>query len=498
MNHPADPTADALGAKAMDDLERGGVPGRIWAGDHTVWRDDPTEINNRLGWLGVPAEMRGALGEIRSFTKGLQERGVRDVVLIGMGGSSLAPEVLRQTFGSADGHPRLHVVDSTSPAWIRRVTSQLDPATFHGLVASKSGSTIEVRTLLAHFLEVARGGGIDPPGASFTAITDPGTGLDERATAEHFHATFRNRPDIGGRFSALSHFGLVPAGVLGVNVEALLSGAERMAEACGKDVPVKGNPGAVLGSFLGAAALAGRDKLGLLLSGSVSSFALWIEQLLAESTGKEGRGILPVADEPAIDPHAMGKDRVFVSVRVDGDDNTALDARAAALAQAGHPVMGLRMANREALGGEMFRWEFATAIAGHLLGIHPFDQPDVQSAKTRTQEILAAAGRGEMPASPASERPGPALATLGEGGYAAIHVYGDPDEALMKAIAEWRAAIQQRYRVPTTLGIGPRFLHSTGQLHKGGAPGGVFLQIVLEEGELPIPGEPLGFGQLIR
>lgn len=498
MNDPAVPPVTAVEAEALRELERGSVPRRIWSRDHTVWREDPTEIRDRLGWLDVGDEMQPRLGGIRGFARGLVDSGVRDVVLLGMGGSSLAPEVFHRTFGSAAGSPRLHVLDSTSPAWIRRVTAALTPGAFHVLVASKSGSTIEVRTLAAHFREVALSGGIDPPGKVFTAITDPGTGLDERAAAEGFHAVFRNPPDIGGRFSALSCFGLVPAAVLGMDLDELLDGAARMRNACGPDAPIARNPGAVLGAFLGATARGGRDKLGLLLSPSVSSFGLWIEQLLAESTGKDAVGILPVTDEPAVGPESMAGDRAFVAIAVEGDVHGALDARSVALEEAGHPVFRIEMPDPLAIGAEMFRWEFATAVAGHLLHIHPFDQPDVQSAKTQTQGILDSFARGERPVSVPTEDPEDALRGLRDGGYVALQVYGDPDEDLLAALSRWRQTIQRRFRVPTTLGIGPRFLHSTGQLHKGGREGGVFLQLVLDEAPLPIPGEPLDFAQLIR
>lgn len=484
--------------RAIEKLEADCVPRRIWERDHTVWRDDPTEITDRLGWLTVAGGMREAVSEIQEFAADLGPRGVRDVVLIGMGGSSLAPEVLRRTFGSAPGYPRLHVLDSTSPARIRRVTAAVAPDAFHVLMASKSGSTIEVRTVAAHFLALAAAAGIDPPARAFTAITDPGTELDERAAAESFFRTFRNPPDIGGRFSALSCFGLVPAAVLGVDVSALLDGAIDMADACGPDVPVTSNPGAALGGLLAGAALAGRDKLGLLLGPSINSFGLWIEQLLAESFGKEGKGIVPVTDEPEVPVECLGADRMFVAVTVAGDDNVGVEARANDLTNAGHPVLHLVLSAPERLGAEMFRWEFATAVAGHLLDVQPFDQPDVQAAKAQTQTILETFARGQTPPSPESGDAEEVLGTLRPGDYVGLMVYGDPDDALNEALAKLRDAIQRIHHVPTTLGIGPRFLHSTGQLHKGGPNTGVFLQFVLEEGTLPIPGEELDFGRLIR
>lgn len=470
---------------------------RIWDRDATVWREDPTEIDNRLGWLTID-EMRASVGRIRSFAAGLADRGVRDVVLLGMGGSSLAPEVFWRTFGAAAGAPRLHVLDSTSPDWIRRVTASLRPGTFHILVASKSGSTIEVRTLAAHFLEFARESGVTPPGQCVTAITDPGTGLDERATREQFHHTFRNDPDIGGRFSALSFFGMVPAGILGIDVGELLNRAAVTMAAAGPDVDAAENPGARLGAFLADNAARGRDKLGLLLSPSIDSFGLWIEQLLAESTGKDGRGILPVTDEPPVEAEALGPDRCFALLTVDGADNGAVAGRADALAAAGHPVFRMTIPDPLSLGAEMFRWEFATAVAGHCLGVQPFDQPDVQAAKTQTQAILDAFESGDRRPGPETGDLAAALATLKPGGYVAVMVYGDPSEKLLEGIAAWRSNVQRQFRVPTTFGVGPRFLHSTGQFHKGGPAGGVFVQVVLDEAALPIPGERIDFAQLLR
>jgi len=489
----ADPVGLDAALRALDEHRIGP---RIWRRDVTVWREDPTEIENRLGWLSVGG-MRDSLPEIQRFAADLRERGIRDVVLLGMGGSSLAPEVFRATLGRPDG-PALHVLDTTSPAWIRRVTERLDPAAFHVLVASKSGSTIEVRTLAAHFLEVARRAGADPPGRRFTAITDPGTALDRRAASEGFHHTFRNPPDIGGRFSALSLFGLVPAAIVGVDVEGLLARAEAMMAACGPDVPAARNPGLRLGAFLGAAAVAGRNKPGLLLPPGLAPFALWIEQLVAESTGKEDRGILPVTDEPHVDAASLGPDRCFVAVEADGEPSGSVPGRVDALRDTGQPVFRVRMGDRLALGAEMFRWELATTVAGHLLGVQPFDQPDVQSAKTQTAGILDAFARRERPAGPEPGPLAPTLERVKAGGYVAMMVYGDPPQELLEVIEAWRARVQRRFGVPTTYGLGPRFLHSTGQLHKGGPAGGIFVQAVLEEPALEIPGEPVDFAQLLR
>lgn len=493
------PAAFAAGThEAIASLDRLGVPRRIWARDVTVWRKDPREISDRLGWLDVMGEMRRRRGEIREWTDGLQATGVRDVVLLGMGGSSLAPEVFRRTFPAKSGRPALHVLDTTSSSWIRRVTAAVDLRHAHFLVASKSGTTIEVDTLFAHFRAAVEAAGVEAPGQSFTAITDPGTPLVARAREDGFRATFVNPPDIGGRFSALSLFGLVPAAVLGVDLEALLASAEAMAASCGSDVSAARSPGAVLGAFLGAAARDGRDKMTLLTASAVSSFGLWAEQLIAESTGKDGTGIVPVVGEPEVAASEYGDDRVFVAVGVAPGEDAAFERRVDALRRAGQPIYRTWIGDLAGLGGEMFRWEMATSIAGHLLGIHPFDQPDVQAAKTRTSEILAALARGEKPA---PVEPGNARALLGAlrpGDWVGVMVYGDPTRTLTDAVADLRAGVERRWRAATTFGLGPRFLHSTGQLHKGGANRGVFLQIVLAEEGLPVPGRPWGFRELME
>ncbi len=482
-------------AAALRRLDAERIVPRIRAQDHTVWRDDPRELADRLGWLGVASRMRDEAPRIQEWAAGLAGSRVADVVLLGMGGSSLAPEVFARTFPRDAARPRLHVLDSTSPAWIRRVTAAVDPERLHVIVASKSGTTIEVDTLAAHFRElVQRRLGGDWP-SRFTAITDPGTPLDRAATAEGYRAVWRNPADIGGRFSALSFFGLVPAAAIGVDIARVLGGAEAMADACAGEPAA--NPGAVLGALLATGVRSGRDKLTLVASRELASFGLWVEQLLAESTGKDGTGVVPVVDEPAGTEDAAGADRVFVALGLEGAGDDAFAGRVDGIRRAGGPLLELSLPGRDALGAEMFRWEFATAVAGHLLGIHPFDQPDVQSAKTRTKEVLDAfeAGKTLPPAAA-----GDAVALL-EGvappEWVSVMVYGEPSAALEAALADLRRAAGGR-GAATTLGLGPRFLHSTGQLHKGGPDTGRFLQIVLDEGTLPIPGRTLGFHQLIR
>jgi glucose-6-phosphate isomerase/transaldolase/glucose-6-phosphate isomerase len=488
-----------LTARAVESLARAdaaGIVRRLWQKDFTIWRDDPTEISNRLGWLTVVDTMRPRASEIQGAAAALRDSGITDVVLLGMGGSSLAPEVFRRTFGSAPGFPALHVLDTTSPNWIRRVTSGLDAKKLHVLLASKSGSTIEVRTLFAHFEGFLRAAGIERIGDHFSAITDPGTALDALSRQREFRHAFLNPADIGGRYSALSLFGLVPAAMIGLPVHEMLDAAAAMMERCREESPR--NPGLQLGVFLGASAREGRDKLTMLTSHGLSSFGLWIEQLVAESTGKDGTGIVPVAEEPYAPVDRLGSDRVFVATRCADEGDATLDARIRELEAAGQPVYVIDVPSAQALPAEMFRWELATAVAGHVLGIHPFDQPDVQAAKSQATKILDSLAAGNAPPAVETRDAQELLGLVVTGDYVGFMVYGDPSDELLASIDELRAAVTKRFGVATTLGIGPRFLHSTGQLHKGGAPNGVFPQIVLAEEDLAIPGEAFGFRQLME
>jgi transaldolase / glucose-6-phosphate isomerase len=484
----------ALGAvvdRRLEALAASGVPKRIWAKDPTVWKDDPKtpEITDRLGWLTVGEAMAGQAPALADFAREIRSSFDR-VVLCGMGGSSLAPEVLWRTFGAAPGFPALHVLDSTHP---RAVASALEGAAVARtlfLVASKSGTTQESDSFFRYFWE--RTGG---RGEQFVAITDPGTPLARLAAERGFRRTFENPSDIGGRYSALSYFGLVPAALVGVDVGALLQRARHTAEACGPEVTVPANPGARLGAILGEAALAGRNKATFVLSPGVASFGLWVEQLIAESTGKEGTGILPVADEPLGPPEVYGTDRLFVSVNLAGEVLEA-DSRLAALSAAGHPVVHLSLEDRFDLGGAFFRWEFATAVAGSILHINAFDQPNVAESKANTKTVLEErrppaplAGKAEIAGFLAGFRPGD---------YLAIMAYLPPTPEHDLRLGALRRALRDRLKVATTLGYGPRFLHSTGQLHKGGPPVGHFVQIVdRPEPDVPIPGAPYTFGTLI-
>src|SRR4029077_533377 len=335
---------------------------RLWARDHRLWKQDPTDIANRLGWLTIIEYMKDRAEDLRTFATSAQKRGIRDVVLLGMGGSSLGPEVFRATFGPSRGFPRLWVLDSTVPGWVQQVTQAIDPARSLFILASKSGGTIEVMSLFAHFWERVHQTPGHQGGAQFLAITDPGTGLEKLAAEHQFWRIFTNPRDIGGRYSVLSYFGLVPAALMGIDVTQLLSRATAMAQACRIQSPLGQNPGADLGATMAALAQAGRNKVTLIASPQISTFGLWAEQLLAESTGKEGAGLIPVANEPIVSPTAYGTDRLFVYLRLKGDQNRQLDRQIAGLARKSHPILTLTLQDRYDLAGEFFRWEVATAI----------------------------------------------------------------------------------------------------------------------------------------
>jgi transaldolase/glucose-6-phosphate isomerase len=484
---------DASVAVRLDAMDSAQVPKRIWARDPTVWKSDPNtpEIRDRLGWLTVGKAMAQQVKDLKAFADEVRAEYSR-VVLCGMGGSSLAPEVLWRTFGAAPGHPSLVVLDSTDPRAVRQAEQGAggDLAKTLFIISSKSGTTQESDSFFRYFWE--RTGG---PGRQFVAITDPGTPLERLAGERGFRRTFLNPADIGGRYSALSFFGLVPAALIGVDVETLLHRAHRMAEASAAWVPALENPAAWLGAALGEAALAGRDKVTFVLSPGITSFGLWVEQLIAESTGKEGKGILPVADEPLGVPGVYGQDRVFVSMVLSDEIDAAVESRLTELEKVGHPVVHLRLDDRYDLGQEFFRWEFATAVAGAVLGINAFDQPNVAESKANTKTVLAK----QTPPSPAaSERDlEKFLAAIMPGDYLAIMAYLPPTPENDRRLRAIRVRLRDRLKVATTFGYGPRFLHSTGQLHKGGRPTGHFLQLTQRsEQDLPIPGEAFSFGRL--
>jgi glucose-6-phosphate isomerase/transaldolase/glucose-6-phosphate isomerase len=488
--------------EAVRKLHEEEAPRRLWARDAKLWTQDPGRSSDYvewLGWLTVPEKLLDRASQLQELARAGRE--YRDVVLLGMGGSSLCPDVLRHTFGPQEGHPALHVLDTTDPATIAGVRSAIDPARTLFVVASKSGSTQETLSHLAYFWEETTGAVGDGAGGQFAAITDPGTSLEELARERRFRWVFLNPPDIGGRYSALSYFGMVPGALMGVDVAEMLERATEMAHSCDASVDVEKNPGVWLGAVLGALASRGRDKLTLVLSRPVATFGYWVEQLIAESTGKQGRGIVPVEGEPLGEPGVYGSDRLFVYVRMDEDpDHEGVRA----LERAGLPVVTLTLRDRLDLGGEFLRWEIATAVAGSILGIDPFDQPNVQESKDNTRRVLAGfEAEGRLPEAEASaaSAAGPELARMlrdaADGSYFAIMAYTARNEESERAVAEIRTAVRDRLRLATTAGYGPRFLHSTGQLHKGGPRKGVFLQIVEEDGtDVPIPGQRYGFSVL--
>ncbi len=463
------------------ELQTGKVVERIWRGDHTLWKPDPTEITepNRLGWLTIVDQMLASVDDLQAFAAQVRSDGLKTAVLLGMGGSSLAPEVLFSTFGAQMGGLELKVLDSTVPEDIAAVDAGIDPATTLFIVSSKSGGTIEPNSLFAHYWQIV------PDGSHFIAITDPGTSLEKLAKEHGFRRAFLNNPDMGGRYSALSYFGMVPAALIGVDLPALLGKAHEMQKACGS-VSVAENPGASLGALLGEASLAGRDKVTLILPGEIAALSDWIEQLLAESTGKEDKGIIPIAGEPLGKPESYGSDRIFVAI---GDS-----PELAAIQAAGHQVVRLPFAGRDYLGADFLQWEFATAVAGHILAINPFDQPNVEEAKAAATRFLT----GSQPAPPTGTV-ADLLAKIGPGDYAAVLAYLPRSHDNRRRIQAVRVRLRDRYKVATTTGFGPRYLHSTGQIHKGGPNSGVFIQLVDEvRSDIPIPGKPYSFARLNR
>lgn len=480
---------------AIAKLDRENVVARIWSREHTVWRDDPTEIVDRLGWLSVARDMREQVENLRQFATEIRDAFYKHIVLLGMGGSSLGPEVIRQTLGSSDGYPRLIVLDSTMPSAVRAVERAIDPARTVFVVSSKSGGTIEPNSFYKYFRSlVADAIGEADAGSRFVAVTDAGTPLVKLGDEEDFRHVFEAPPDIGGRYSVLSPFGLVPAALAGVDIERLLDRALAVSARSTADTPTAENPSAWLGAFMGATALGGRDKLTLITSPLIASFGLWVEQLIAESTGKEGRGIVPIAGEPIVDVEAYGDDRAFVYLRIEGDQNAEVDVLTERLTGAGHPLVRFDIADAYDLGAEFFRWEFATAVAGALLEVQPFDQPDVQAAKDAAGHMLDQFKEtGELPVPPEPGQIGDLLDQAGNGDYFAIMAYAQETQGVDSAMSVLRKKVMERHKIATTLGYGPRFLHSTGQLHKGGPNSGLFLQLTVDDEDLSIPGEPFGF-----
>jgi transaldolase/glucose-6-phosphate isomerase len=517
------PYAEAVHARQKSWSE-GDVTRRIWRKDATVWVPDPEkaaltpDLINRLGWLTSPEVMHDHLDVLIDFANEIRKEGFTNVGLLGMGGSSLAPEVFMTTFGNAPGYPSLIVLDSTHPGFVQHVANSVDLAKTLFLVSSKSGGTTETLSFFKFFYN-AVSAVKDEPGKNFVAITDPGSPLETLAAEKRLRRVFSSPSDVGGRYSALTYFGLVPAALIGMNLHKLLDRATTMAHASHYCVPVAENPGLALGAAMGELALAGRDKVTLFASPSIAAFGVWVEQLIAESTGKNGTGILPVAGERLAAPGHYGDDRFFVYLRLEGDENDALDKGIDALEAAGHPVVRIALDEKEDLGGEFFRWEMATAAAGAVLGINPFDQPNVEAAKSKARELLSAFGEtGSLPADTPTVvagnievfgGAGKSGGSIGEvfadfaklarpGDYMALMAYvpgTDETDAILENI---RLVLRDRLKIATTLGYGPRFLHSTGQLHKGDGNKGLFIQITHSpKSDSAIPGEPYSFSTLI-
>jgi transaldolase/glucose-6-phosphate isomerase len=458
------------------------VAKRVWQKDESLWGGPGVpEIGNRLGWLTISEKMLEHAPELNEFVDEARADGFSDAVLLGMGGSSLGPEVIRRSYGQIPDGLRLHVLDSTDPGAVLEVERAVDLDSTLFIVSSKSGGTIETLSHMRHFYERSRG-----DGRRFVAITDPGSPLVELAHERGFRRVFENDPEIGGRYSVLSYFGLVPAALAGVNIEALLHRAQVAEQNCTHFDESASNSGLWMGIAMGQLALQGRDKATFVVSEPISSFGLWVEQLIAESTGKERKGILPVAGEPLGDPDSYGDDRVFVYLRDPTNADPDTDARVEALARAGHPTVTLAVHGASDLGRIFFFAEFATAVAGWVLGINPFDQPNVQEAKDNTARMLeagttAVASRSDL--SPILDARPPR--------YVAILGYVTPSDEFDAAVDELRATIRDRTKATTTFGYGPRYLHSTGQYHKGGPPNGVFLQLYArakEDVEIPEAG----------
>ena len=522
--HEALGREEATVGKSLAALQEMQFGRRAYARDASVWqgwdREEAAAIRDRLGWLDSPGAFSERLPEIVEFGERVRSEGIRSVVLLGMGGSSLAAEVARRTFGPQEGWPGLFVLDSTDPAAVRAIEQRIDLASTLFLVASKSGTTLETMSFYRYFRARAEET-VGNPGLHFVAITDPDTPLVREAEAGGFRACYENPSDIGGRYSVLSYFGLLPMALAGYPVEELLSSARAMRELCGPFVPASHNPGARLGAVLAVLARRGRDKVTFTGSGTFDSFGLWAEQLLAESTGKQGHGLVPIADEPPADPAQYGNDRVFVWLGL-ADEQEDASAHLDRLAS-DHPVIRTVLPDRPALGGEFFRWELAVATAGALLGINPFDQPNVEESKRNAREVLSSWGSADAPAEEpplasddqlavywggsvslavSNGSPVDAIRSIaglaGAGDYVALLPYFAETSERDGALTALRERLRSEHGVATTLGYGPRYLHSTGQLHKGGPGSGIYILLTASPPEeIEIPGQETGFGRLM-
>ncbi len=521
--HLPEPLASAhAAALSAWEIVRGSA--RLWRRDPSLWTGG--DEARWLGWLDIAERQTRHLAELEAFGREIRTAGFADVLLLGMGGSSLGPEVISTLFASAGGYPRLHVLDSTDPQQVRNAAARARPQTTLHIVSSKSGSTLEPHILMERFWHDAQEATGGHAGERFVAVTDPGSKLETLARERSFRRVFHGVPEIGGRYSVMSNFGLVPAAACGINVAQLVQRALAMTQACGPLLPAAENPGVRLGVLLGEAARKGRDKLTLIASPPLWDLGAWLEQLVAESTGKLGRAILPVDCERLAPPDRYDDDRIFVHLRLDGEAERVQEAALDALARAGHPVVTLHLADRFDVAGEFVRWEIATAVAGSVLGIHPFDQPDVEASKIETRKLTDAyEAQGSLPSeAPILEAdglrafadrrnvnelmasgPGPALTLasllsshlgrIHRGDYFAILAYLEMNPRHRDLLQTLRHRVRDRKRVATCLGFGPRFLHSTGQAYKGGPNTGVFLQLTCDDAQdLEVPGRRYTFG----
>jgi transaldolase/glucose-6-phosphate isomerase len=509
---------------AIGDWQSGGKMQRLWQRDASLWTGD--DEASWLGWLDITEEQIAHPVELRNLAKEVWSAGFRDVVLLGMGGSSLCPEVLRKTFGRVPGYPDLHVLDSTDPAQIKAFESKVDIARTLFIVSSKSGSTLEPNIFKQYFFErTTQAVGADKAGSHFMAITDPGSKMQQVAEADRFRHIFFGRPSIGGRYSALSYFGMVPAAAIGVDVKKFLDRTQEMVRACGPCAPVEENPGAVLGIILGMAARSGRDKVTIVTSRDIADLGAWLEQLLAESTGKVGKGVIPVDREELAEPEVYGNDRVFAYIHTKHTTDVRQDAKVSALEEAGHAVLRIAMGDLYDLGAEFFRWEIATAVAGSIIGINAFNQPDVEASKIATRNLTSEYEKtGSLPAEKSiAEDHGIKLFTdeknaaeltrvtgadkslagylkahlgrIATGDYFAVLGFIQMNAEHERKLQAIRHAVRDKKHVATCLGFGPRFLHSTGQAYKGGPNSGVFLQVTCDDAlELPVPQQKYTFG----
>jgi transaldolase/glucose-6-phosphate isomerase len=510
--------------QGIDDWRANGKVRRLWQHDASLWTG--TDEANWLGWLGITDDQIAHNDNLQKVAADAKAGGFSDILLLGMGGSSLCPEVLRMTYGKIAGFPELHVLDSTDPAQVKSFEKKIDPAKTLFIVSSKSGSTLEPNIFKQYFFEqVKQAIGADKAGSRFIAITDPGSKMQHVAEGDHFRHIFYGLPSIGGRYSALSNFGMVPAAVMGLDTKKFLNRTEEMVQACASCVPVEENPGVVLGVILGSAAKAGRDKVTIIASPGIFDLGAWLEQLLAESTGKQGKGIIPVDRETLSGPEVYGNDRVFAYLRLEGAPDAQQDAKVAALEKAGHPVVRIAVADTYDLGQEFFRWEVATAVAGSIIGINAFNQPDVEASKIATRNLTSEYEKtGSLPPEkPVLEDKGVKLFTdeknaaalaqaagsdktlvgylkahlnrIKAGDYFAVLGYIQMNEEHEKALQVIRMNVRDTRHVATCLGFGPRFLHSTGQAYKGGPNTGVFLQITCDDAvDVPVPDQKYTFG----